>query len=562
MHAVNIETGFFVKITDFEHLLLMTNRPPWFNPEMPDSAHCVTQGLINRAYTECPERVFAVFEDGEEWTYGDLYHLTRGRAAALQALGVKAGDRVLVWLPNGAPILLTWCAINYIGATYVPINTAYRGQLLEHVVANSAARLMIAHPGLIDRLQDVSLAQLETVVSHGTSSPGKIEGLDIQLESALCGNESDFQPVAEVMPWDLQSIIYTSGTTGPSKGVLSTYFHQYTIATVAHGYMGHDDRIMVNMPMFHVSGTGAAYCALVRQGSLAMFEGFKTTEFWRQVRETGCTLTCGLVGSMAQFLEKNEPQSNDADNPLKMALLFPISPTTMALAKRYDFSYVSGFGMTELPIAMTTDVNSNIEGSCGKPRSGVECRLVDANDIEVPQGEIGELIVRSDQPWALICGYNAMPEATVAAWRNGWFHTGDLFRQDSEGNFYYVDRRKDSIRRRGENISSQEVENSVFTYPKVNDVAALGVPSEHGEDEVLVVVAPKPGTTIDPMELFVFLKPRMAHFMLPRYIRVVAALPQTPTNKVRKHVLRDEGVTDDTWDREAAGITVKKDKLN
>jgi len=331
---------------------------------------------------------------------------------------------------------------------------------------------------------------------------------------------------------------------------------------VAHGYMGRDDRIMVNMPMFHVSGTGAAYAALARQGSMAIFEGFKTDEFWSQVRSTGCTLTCGLVGSMAQFLEKKEPRPDDADNPLKMALLFPISETTMALAKRYDFNYISGFGMTELPIAMTTEINSTIMGTCGKPRSGVECRLVDEHDIEVRQGDIGELIVRSEQPWSLIHGYNAMPEATAAAWRNGWFHSGDLFRQDEEGNYYYVDRRKDSIRRRGENISSQEVENAVFTHPAVNDVAAVAVSSEHGEDDVLVVVAPKPGTTIDPMELFNFLQPRMAHFMLPHYIRVMDALPQTPTNKVRKHLLREQGVTADTWNREAAGIIVKKDKLN
>jgi len=540
----------------------MSNRPPWFDPEMPEPSHCVTQGMIDRAHLECPDRVFAVFEDGQEWTYRDLYHRTRQRAAGLQTLGIRRNDRVLVWLPNGASILLTWFAINYIGATYVPINIAYRGQLLEHVIANSDARVTVVHADLIERLQLVKPAQLETIVAIGETPPFKIDGLKIEAESVLDRDESELQPVEEVMPWDLQSIIYTSGTTGPSKGVLSTYFHQYTIATVAHGYMGPDDRIMVNMPMFHVSGTGAAYCALIRQSSLAMFEGFRTTEFWRQVRETGCTLTCGLVGSMAQFLEKNEPHPDDADNPFRMALLFPISETTMALARRYDFSYFSGFGMTELPIAMVTEIDCTIEGTCGKPRSGVECRLVDENDLEVASGEYGELIVRSAQPWSLIHGYNAMPEATVEAWRNGWFHTGDLFQQDEDGNYYYVDRRKDSIRRRGENISSQEVENAVFTHPAVNDVAAVAVPSEHGEDDVLVVVAPKPGTSIDPLELFNFLRPRMAHFMLPHYIRVVDSLPQTPTNKVRKHLLRDEGVTDDTWNREAAGIAVKKDKLS
>lgn len=538
-----------------------TASPPWFNPSPPSSTQCVTGALLDKAYRDCPERIFALFEDNTEISYAGLYHQTRQMAAALQKLGVKQGDRVLVWLPNGRPMLLAWFAINYMGATFVPINTSYRGPLLTHVITNAAATLMVAHTQLIPRLADIETTQLQTVVSIGDYASDPIGGLKILAETALKASEDELQPIAEVMPWDIHSIIYTSGTTGPSKGVLSTYCHHYTIATVGYGFMNSDDRMLVNMPLFHVSGTGAVFCALIRQSSIALFDAFDSKQLWNQIREKQATLVSAFVGSMAQFLEKAPPLPNDADNPLRMTLLVPISDTIISLSKRYDFDYVSGFGMSELPVVLVTEVNSRVPGNCGKPRSGVEVRLVDENDNEVAPGEVGELIARSDVPWSITPGYNAMPQASLEAWRNGWFHTGDLFRQDANGNYFYIDRRKDSIRRRGENISSQEVENVVLTYPEINDAAAVAVPSEESEDEVLLVITNNPGEQVDPLALFEFLRPRLAHFMLPRYIRTVDALPLTPTNKVQKNILRDEGVTADTWDREKAGVVVKREKL-
>ena len=194
-------------------------------------------------------------------------------------------------------------------------------------------------------------------------------------------------------------------------------------------------------------------------------------------------------------------------------------------------------------------------------RPGIECRVVDENDCELPPGQTGELIVRADCPWTMNKGYYKNPEATARAWRNGWFHTGDGFRMDEDGNFYFVDRMKDAIRRRGENISSYEVEAEVLAHPDVNECAAIAVTSELSEDEVMVVIAPVPGAVIDHKELIHFLIPRMAHFMIPRYIRVVEELPKTPTQKVRKTELRSEGVTEDTWDREVAGVIIKREKL-
>ena len=217
--------------------------------------------------------------------------------------------------------------------------------------------------------------------------------------------------------------------------------------------------------------------------------------------------------------------------------------------------------MTEVSAPLVTDLKTASYGSCGRPRSGIEARVVDEHDVDVPQGSVGELVLRSDTPWTMCIGYDGQAQATVDAWRNGWFHTGDLFRQDERGEFYFVDRRKDAIRRRGENISSFEVENAVRLHPDVEEAVAVGVQSEVSEEEVMAVVTARAGHTVDPQALTEFLIPRLPYFMVPRYVRVVTEVPKTETNKVRKVVFRDQGITADTWDRERAGFRLRREKL-
>jgi crotonobetaine/carnitine-CoA ligase len=377
----------------------------------------------------------------------------------------------------------------------------------------------------------------------------------------LHGDAYALDDSVDVRHWDVQSIIYTSGTTGHSKGVLSPYLQLYTTASIVYGYMREGESILVNLPMFHVGGTSAVYCALIRAGGIHLVDGFSTTKFWDQVRAGGCATTSGLIGVMAAFLAKEPPRPDDHDNPLRCLTMFPINEQTVAFAKRFGFDYLTGFNMTEVSAPLVTDVNTGSYGSCGRPRSGVQARIVDDHDAEVPPGTVGELVVRSDTPWTMNVGYNGQPEATVAAWRNGWFHTGDLFRQDERGEFYFVDRKKDAIRRRGENISSFEVENSVRQFPDVDEAVAIGVQSEIAEEEVMVIVMPKPGRAVDPRALAEFLIPRLPYFMVPRYVRVVNEIPKTETNKVRKVVFRDQGITPDTWDRERAGLRLRREKL-
>jgi len=523
---------------------------------MPTRDDGVLRPLLERRARETPGRRFVQFTDGKSWTWGETLIAARRTAATLQKLGVARGDRVLAFAPAGAALLRAWFGANLLGAVFVPVNTAYRGGILAHAIANAGATVLVGHAPLLERLGEISAAKLKTVIAIG-GPPPVLPGLDVLPESALDGDDAalDLGPVPEL--WEEQSIIFTSGTTGPSKGVLSSYMHLYTTATQTYGYATADDTILVNLPMFHVGGTGAVYAALVRGAGIALSDGFSAGAFWDQIRATGATMCAGLIGVMAAFLMKAPPRPDDMDNPLRACSLNPATDFMIAFAKRFGFNWRAGYNMTEISCPISTDFNPVLPpGSCGPQRSGVELRIVDANDIEVPTGEVGELIVRTDTPWAMSHGYNNDPVATAQAWRNGWFHTGDAFRRDANGFYTFVDRLKDAIRRRGENVSSFEVETEAVAHPDVQDAAAVAVPADESEDEIMIVVTPRPGRSVDPAELVRFMAPRMAYFMVPRYVRVLPELPRTPTAKVRKHELRAEGVTADTFDRVKAGIKI------
>jgi crotonobetaine/carnitine-CoA ligase len=530
------------------------------DPRMPRADECVLKPLLERRARETPDKVFAVFDGGERWTYAELLARVRRTAASLQVLGVAQGDFVLSWQGNGPSALLTWFGLNYLGAVYVPVNTSYRGRLLEHVIENSDATLMVADARLLDRLSDVAVAALRRVVALGACE-WRDPRLEVLGESVLvAGPDEPVPPLREIAPWDIQNVIYTSGTTGPSKGVLAPYLHAYSTAAAFHAVTA-DDRNMVNLPLFHAGGTGAIYRMLIRGASIALVESFSTHDFWDKVRATGTT-TLTLLGAMAPFLMKQPPGPRDRDHPLRMAVMVPLPDDALAFGERFGIDVYTTFNMTEISCPIYSQRNPPIRGTCGVTRDGVQCRVVDENDCELPHGEVGELVVRTDVPWAMNAGYHKNAPATAKAWRNGWFHTGDAFRRDAAGNFFFVDRIKDAIRRRGENISSFEVESEIGAHPAVREAAVVAVPSEFSEDDVLAVVAPVPGERIDPVALIEFLRPRMAHFMIPRYIRVVDELPKTPTQKVQKNLLRDQGLTRDTWDREAAGIVLKRERLS
>ena len=532
----------------------------WFDPAPPTAGDCVIPLLIDRWAAETPDAVFIRFETGETWTWAETRRRAMSTAAALQARDVKGGDIVAAWAPNGPALLCAWFGANYAGAALAPINTSFRGKLLEHAIGKTGAKVMILHPDLAPRLEAISLGPIERVILTGPSDRTLDLPVRVEEASALEGDPASCVPAPQ-HPWDPPVIIFTSGTTGPSKAVITSYVQEWTTAKVTYGYMVQSDRMLVNLPMFHVGGIAAITAAVACGGSVALFEAFDTRRFWDTVRETGSTVCSGLIGALTSFLMKEPPRADDADNPLRMVTLSPINEDTTALARRFGFDYLSGFNMTEVSGPLISAVNDPVMRSCGRARVGMECRIVDEHDNEVPHGQPGELVIRADNPWTLFSGYLGEPEATARAWRNGWFHTGDLMWRDVEGCFFFVDRKKDAIRRRGENMSSLEIELEVIAHPAVRECAAYGVDLPGGEQEVMVAVAPVDGAEIDPRELVEWLIPRMTHFMVPRYVRVEASLPKTPTNKIQKAGLRGEGVTAATFDREAAGLIVRRQKL-
>lgn len=536
--------------------------PETADPRIPPRDEVVLRYVLDRVAAEDPDRVFAVFRDGERWTRGALRDRTRRLAAGLAAAGVRQGDHVATFLPNTPVAALAWYAINYLGAVYVPLNPAYRGRLLEHTVATSDARVVIAHTELAGRLSEIDRAALTDLVVVGGDVGGDTPPLATRTwKSLLEAGEDPGEPERPIEPWHDQAIWYTSGTTGPSKGVLSSYLHSFSMfGPRTWPFVTAEDRWLVNLPLYHLGGAGLWNAMLLRGGSVGFIEKFRTPEFWDAVREleTNC---CFLLGTMAAFLESVPPAEDDADTPMRLMFQVPVVDDVPAFARRFGCEVRSVYNMTEINMPIYSGPTPGLPGVCGTMREGVDVRLVDDDDLEVAIGAVGEFAVRSDVPWSMNHGYYKMPEATARAWRNGWFHTGDFGRRDADGNFFFVDRKKDAVRRRGEFVSSLELEIELCSHPAIALAAVIGIPNEYAEEDVMAVVQRAGQAELDPVVLIDWLRPRVAHFMVPRYLRVVEDFPMTPTEKIRKTVLREQGVTEDTWDAVAAGIRVRPDVI-
>ncbi len=459
----------------------------------------------------------------------------------LSGLGIKNGENVLVFLPNGQEWIRAWWGIASLGAVTVPVNTAYKGEMLKHICRDSKANHILTTLDLTERLEDM--------------------GLDLKvIDPVILTEGSNNEPTLEkpIEPWDIHQIIYTSGTTGPSKGVISPYLHTYMQVIAYWRRATGDDTMLVDHPLFHISGMGSAYALWVVGGRVALRTVFTASRYWSIVKECGATMSL-MLGVIPAFLCRMTPKSDDAANPLRCVLCAPMVSNPNDFMTRFGIRELHiGYGMTELSYPIMSQGPINDPKSCGKMRPGVEVRLVDDHDLPVPAGEMGELIVRADLPWEMNVGYWDRPDETARAWRNGWFHTGDMLSCDAEGNYFFVDRKKDTIRRRGENISSFEVEREVMSYAGVLEVACVAAPGEFGEDEVKVFVVPREGSNFDPADLIGFLVPRMPYFMIPRYVEVVQELPKTPSMRVKKFELRASGNSPATWDREAARIKVTR----
>jgi crotonobetaine/carnitine-CoA ligase len=511
--------------------------------------------IRDRAVAE-PQRVFLQHVDGRQWTYAEYHREILRWAAAFERLGVGAEDPVVAMLPNTLDACAIWLALGWLRAYDIPLNTAYRGRILASLVAHTEARIAVVAAEFLDLFAEVQdeMPLLEHVVVVGdhpeVSHRWKLSNADEALDETLL---DDRDPPKQ---WDIGTILHTSGTTGMSKGVLVPWaqLHSLSIGTIPLDEMDSQDAWYSPFPMFHASGKMSVYAMALVNGRTVLRDRFSTSEYWDDVHRFKCT-TSLLMGTTAAFLGGQPRSDSDAENPLRFALVAPLPVDPAAYGERFGIRVCSVFNMTEISSPIWTAWDVKDPQSCGRVREGFECRVVDENDIELPNGQVGELVVRSKEPWTLMAGYYKRPDATAEAWRNLWFHTGDVFRRDEEGYFYYLDRKKDSIRRRGENISSLEVEREVDDYPGVLECAVVGVPSELVEEEVKVTLVSSSENPVQPRELIEFLTERLPAFMVPRYVEILEQLPKTPTEKVRKELLRESG-SEGIWDRERQGEAV------
>lgn len=524
-----------------------------------DSSQTVPHYILDRVAAEEGNRPFLAFGD-RSLSFVEVNRQSRRVANGLKALGIGRGDTVLKMLPNNPECIYAWFGTNMLGAIEVPLNTANRGAILLHQVNNSLARTMIIHVRYLERLLQVSgdLKHLERLIVQGTVPAALADAAPYEIvpfERLLHSVDEPLPRVVESR--DIMQILYTSGTTGPSKGVMLTYAQMRATSDPVIAMLRRDDVNYCPFPMFHISGTFAVYSSLVTRGQTVIREVFSATDFWPDVRRYGVTFT-NLLGAIANFVSQWPPTPEDRNHTLKKALMIPLTKHLDAFKQRFGVQVFTFFNMTEISSPIASDGFNLVDNqSCGRLRPGYYARIVDEHDYEVPAGTVGELVLRADEPWVLNAGYWQMPEKTAEAWRNQWLHTGDAFKRDENGNFYFVDRMKDMIRRRGENISSWEVEAEINAHPAVLESAAVAVPSEFAEDEIKAWIILKPGARMDPAKLVRFLEPRLPYFMIPRYFEFTDDFPRTPNLKVQRIKLRERGIGE-AWDREKSGIRLAK----
>jgi len=504
--------------------------------------------------------------EGVQLTYAEV--LDRAETVAGRLLSLAApGDRVLLMAANSSPYILTWFGSALAGMVEVPINTAYRGAFLEHQVGTVAPRVALIDAELAARFvesreacgsiehffllgADDEVAEAQKLLSdHGWAA----EPFEALLEPV-----TDGRLLPEVGASQLASVFFTSGTTGLSKGVMMPHAHMYFFADecVTLTRLTDDDAFLSVGPLFHGNAQFlAAYPALIAGARFVLRPRFSASGWLPAIRESKATVT-NFVGVMMDFVWKQPPTPNDAVNDLRCIFAAPTAASILeAFKERFGVeAFVEVFGLTEtsMPILSPYGVDRPAGAAGLALDEWFDVRLVDPDtDDEVPVGEVGELTVRPKAPWTTFLGYYGMPERTLETWRNLWIHTGDGLRRDGDGWYYFVDRLKDAIRRRGENISSYEVEQAILGHDAVFEVAVVAVPadSEAGEDEVMAYLVPA-GERPDPEVVWAWCDERLPYFTVPRYLAFVDELPKTPSEKVRKVELREMASAMTRFDRD------------
>ena len=522
---------------------------------------------FRRAVRDFGDRLF--LEDaGTRTTYAQAHTQVCRLAHGLQALGVKKGDTVVTLLDNSADAVFIWLAINTLGAISVPVNTAYKGEFLRHQAGDAAAALVIAESDYAERIVQVAsgLPTLRTLVYRGArpASVADFSGQALPWAELQFSDAAD--PVVDVKPGDLAMLIYTGGTTGLSKGCMVSHNYACNLARQMLALTGRtkDTLTWTPLPLFHFNAVASTVlCNMLVGAGVSIYARFSVSNFWPELERVQAT-DCQLLGTMLTLIARAD------DNPAMLRYRgklnavwgapFP-EPVMQTWRERFGVkhSVSGGFGLTECAVVTHLPFGTPAKpGSSGQRCEWFDVRIVDDDDNELPAGTAGEIVVRPRQPHVMFEGYWKRPEDTLRLLRNQWFHTGDIGKFDEDDYFYFVDRKKDYLRRKGENISSMEVENALRGHPAVEEVAAHAVLSELSEDELKLTIKLRADVQVDAETLFHWCAEQLPYFAVPRYIEFRAELPKNPVGRILKYQLRDEGVTAATWDQDRAGIKIRK----
>jgi carnitine-CoA ligase len=525
-------------------------------------------GVVEAAAQAFPNKPAVLFGD-ERVTYRELDERSNAYGNALLNLGIAKGDCVSIVMENCLEMLYAWIGIGKIGALEVGINTAYRGEYLRHPIASTRSSVVIVDVDLAPRLLEIitDLPDLKHLVVRGNLDrvlvPAEASHVIIMDVREFLEAGQEMVKIAEPVSYaDPCAVQFTSGTTGRSKGAVMSHNMQVTVAQgfVDAAVMTSDDIVYSPLPMFHFSiKTTAMLCSFLVGGTVAMDKRFSVSRTWDQVRRYQAT-GVNILGSMMLMLWNLPPDPSDHELPVRFMIGVPIPEHLhYKMEERYGFRFVSVYGMSETGSQTLGGIDQpGVPGASGKPVGHFQVKIFDQDEREVPIGQVGEIVCRPLQPHVMFEGYFADPAATTVAQRNMWMHTGDLGRFDEDDNLYFVDRLKDAIRRRGENVSSVEVELTVLKHPAIMEAVAHAVPSEFSEDDVklCVIVSPEERLTVE--ELMDYCVKNLPFFAVPRYLEFLDDLPRSQVGKALKNVLRERGVTPETWDREAAGYKVPR----
>jgi carnitine-CoA ligase len=495
---------------------------------------------------------------GASWHFDEVPDIAARFAGTLTATGIRAGDRVAIMCSNRPEFLEAYLGCAWLGAIAVPINIAARGPQLRHILKNSGARLLVIETELLEAVRHIDLSgvSLERIWLIGSDTPAPFNRIPVNAVPP----RNDALAAPAIDPAQTVAILYTSGTTGPSKGVCCPHAQYFW-----WGYHGvrnlglrEGDVLCTTLPLFHTNALGTFHQALLTGATLVAEPRFSASRFWQTLIEHRATITY-VLGAMVPILLSREPSVEERTHTVRLALA-PGVPAHLhtAFSQRTGIHLIDGYGSTETNFVIGGIRAETHPGSMGKVCDGFDARIAGQDGKDAADGEPGELVLRSHEPLAFATGYFALPDKTAEAFRDGWFHTGDRVVREANGYYRFVDRLKDAIRRRGENVSSFEVEQVLLSHPEVGQAAVFPVPSELAEDEVMAAIVRRPGSSLTERTLCEFCQPQLAYFAVPRFIEFVDELPVTENGKVQKFKLRDRGVTARTWDREAAGLQIKR----